>query len=66
MPCARPHSAGQVCPWLQVRDWYVESFRELKSLPPIKDTSAELQFTDKLKQIYQRHAHVVPTMARCA
>ena len=51
---------------LQVRDWYVESFRELKALPPIKDTADELRFTGLLKSIYQRHAHVVPTMARCA
>jgi pyruvate dehydrogenase kinase 2/3/4 len=49
---------------VQVRDWYVESFRELKAMPPIRDTTDELRFTGILKHIYQRHAHVVPTMAR--
>lgn len=51
---------------MQVRDWYIESFRELKALPPIRDTADELRFTGLLKHIYQRHAHVVPTMARYA
>ena len=50
---------------MQVRHWYVESFKELKEAPPVKDAADELQFTSTLKQIYQRHAHVVPTMARC-
>jgi hypothetical protein len=49
---------------LQVRDWYVESFSDLKKIPPIKDTSDEEKFTELLRKIYQRHAHVVPTMAR--
>lgn len=48
----------------QVRDWYVESFRELKNVPPIKDTTDEAKFTELLRVIFQRHAHVVPTMAR--
>jgi hypothetical protein len=51
---------------LQVRDWYVESFRELKSAPPIKDMTDEDKFTKLLEKIFQRHAHVVPTMARSA
>ena len=51
---------------MQVRDWYVESFRDLKAMAPIRDAQDELRFTEMLTQIYQRHAHVVPTMARCA
>lgn len=39
----------------QVRDWYVESFKNLRSFPAIRDSSDELKFTDLLKQIYQRH-----------
>lgn len=48
---------------LQVRDWYVESFRELRGFPKVKDASDELQFTRLLQHIYRRHANVVPVMA---
>lgn len=48
---------------MQVRDWYVDSFRELRSFPEIKDAETEIQFTDLLKSIYQRHRNVVPVMA---
>lgn len=48
---------------LKVRDWYVDSFRELRSFPEIKDAETEIQFTDLLKGIYQRHRNVVPVMA---
>ncbi len=34
---------------LQVRDWYVESFRELRGFPKVKDASDELQFTRLLQ-----------------
>jgi hypothetical protein len=49
------------CP--QVRDWYVESFRELRSFPKVKDAGDELQFTRLLQHIYRRHTNVVPVMA---
>lgn len=39
----------------QVRDWYVESFRDLRSSSPIKDVAGEAQFTDLLRHIYRRH-----------
>lgn len=42
----------------------MESFSELKNAPPIKDTADEEKFTEILRTIFQRHAHVVPTMAR--
>ena len=40
---------------LQVRDWYVESFKELRNFRPIRDADSELQFTGLLKHIYHRH-----------
>ncbi len=40
---------------MQVRDWYVESFAELRRFPTIKDAADEAKFTELLKQIYQRH-----------
>ncbi len=42
-------------PTFQVRDWYVESFKDLRAFTPIKDSSDEVQFTDLLKHIYNRH-----------
>lgn len=53
---AKPHV-------LKVRDWYVESFRELRGFPKVKDASDELQFTRLLQHIYRRHTNVVPVMA---
>ncbi|CAH9114899.1 unnamed protein product [Cuscuta epithymum] len=48
---------------LKVRDWYVESFRDLRSFPDIKDKSDELEFTQMIKMIKVRHNNVVPMMA---
>jgi hypothetical protein len=39
----------------QVRDWYVESFRELRTFPGVKTMPEEGQFTDLLRHIYRRH-----------
>ena len=41
---------------LQVRDWYVESFRELREFPRIQDINDEAKFTDLLRHIYHRSA----------
>eukprot|EP00798_Chlamydomonas_sp_ICE-L_P031808 gene31808-7007_t len=49
---------------LKVRDWYVESFKDLRNFPAIKDASDELKFTEVLRGIYRRHANVVPLMAK--
>lgn len=49
---------------LKVRDWYVESFQDLRAFPGIKDVESEKQFTSLLRQIYRRHANVVPVMAK--
>ena len=47
-----------------VRDWYVESFRELRAFPPIKDMATEDTFTALIKRIMTRHNNVVPMIAR--
>ena len=54
------------CPLLllQVRDWYVDSFKELRQFPPIQNEQDEANFTGLLRSIYRRHANVVPVMAK--
>ncbi|RZS15571.1 hypothetical protein BHM03_00047433 [Ensete ventricosum] len=47
----------------RVRDWYLDSFRDLRTFPEIKDTSDELAFTQMIKMIKVRHNNVVPAMA---
>lgn len=53
---AKPHV-------LKVRDWYVESFKDLRNFPKVKDVEDEKQLTQLLKHIYTRHQNVVPVMA---
>ncbi|XP_060173968.1 pyruvate dehydrogenase (acetyl-transferring) kinase, mitochondrial-like [Lycium barbarum] len=48
---------------LKVRDWYLDSFRDLRSYPEIKDKNDELGFTKMVKMIKVRHNNVVPVMA---
>ncbi|KAF5943164.1 hypothetical protein HYC85_020806 [Camellia sinensis] len=48
---------------LKVRDWYLDSFRDLRSFPEIKNTNDELEFTQMIKMIKVRHNNVVPMMA---
>jgi hypothetical protein len=38
-----------------VRDWYVESFRDLRAHPPVKDAADEVAFTELLRHVYRRH-----------
>ena len=47
----------------QVRDWYVESFKDLRSFPKVSNTETEREFTGLLQHIYNRHRNVVPVMA---
>lgn len=47
----------------QVRDWYLDSFRDLRTFPEIKDSNDELAFTQMIKMIKVRHNNVVPAMA---
>jgi len=53
---AKPHV-------LRVRDWYVESFKDLRTFPKVRDANDEVNFTGLLKHIYSRHRNVVPVMA---
>ncbi|KAF5752098.1 Pyruvate dehydrogenase kinase isoform 1 [Tripterygium wilfordii] len=48
---------------LKVRDWYLDSFRDLRSFPEIKNTNDENDFTQMIKAIKVRHNNVVPMMA---
>ncbi|MQM22185.1 hypothetical protein Taro_055233 [Colocasia esculenta] len=48
---------------LKVRDWYLDSFRDVRSFPEIKDISDELAFTEMIKMIKVRHNNVVPAVA---
>jgi len=47
----------------QVRDWYVDSFMELRKFPEIKSMEDESAFTELLRNIYTRHSNVVPVVA---
>ncbi|KFM27250.1 [Pyruvate dehydrogenase (acetyl-transferring)] kinase, mitochondrial [Auxenochlorella protothecoides] len=53
---AKPHV-------LKVRDWYVESFKELRAFSRIRNASDEEEFTNLLRHIYFRHRNVVPVLA---
>ncbi|KAK6913612.1 Branched-chain alpha-ketoacid dehydrogenase kinase/Pyruvate dehydrogenase kinase, N-terminal [Dillenia turbinata] len=48
---------------LKVRDWYLDSFRDIRSFLEIKDKNDELEFTKMIKMIKVRHNNVVPMMA---
>ena len=50
---ARPLPAGR----------YVESFRELRAFPPIKDMESEAKFNELITRIMARHNNVVPMIA---
>ncbi|CAK9160881.1 unnamed protein product [Ilex paraguariensis] len=58
-----PYALSQKPAILKVRDWYLDSFRDLRSFPEIKDKINELEFTEIIKMIKVRHNNVVPTMA---
>jgi len=49
---------------LDVRDWYVESFTDLRTFPPVETMEDEERFTNMLKRIMTRHENVVPMIAR--
>ncbi|KAL3626650.1 hypothetical protein CASFOL_030199 [Castilleja foliolosa] len=48
---------------LKVRDWYLDSFRDIRSFPDIKHENDESDFTQMIKMIKVRHNNVVPMMA---
>lgn len=41
----------------------MDSYRDLRAFPEIKDKNDELEFTQMIKMIKVRHNNVVPTMA---
>ncbi|XP_024993861.1 pyruvate dehydrogenase (acetyl-transferring) kinase, mitochondrial [Cynara cardunculus var. scolymus] len=58
-----PYGLSEKPAVLKVRDWYLDSFRDLRSFPEIKDITDERDFTQMIKLIKVRHNNVVPTMA---
>ncbi|KAB2009999.1 hypothetical protein ERO13_D10G183100v2 [Gossypium hirsutum] len=58
-----PYGLSEKPATLKVRDWYLDSFRDLRSFPEIKDINDEKEFTQMIKAIKVRHNNVVPTMA---
>lgn len=61
---ALPYGLGQKSQVLKVRDWYVESFREMREFPLVTDAQTAAQFTYLMKRVYRRHANVVPVIAK--
>lgn len=59
-----PYGLSSKSAILKVRDWYVESFEELRSFSGVRSVEDESKFTHLLRQIYRRHANVLPTMAK--
>lgn len=51
------------CEFQQVRDWYVDSFKDLRSFPAIQDAEDEARFTSLIARVKARHNEVMPTMA---
>ncbi|GLT91415.1 hypothetical protein SLE2022_093030 [Rubroshorea leprosula] len=58
-----PHGLSEKPAVFKVRDWYLDSFRDLRSFPDIKDANDEKEFTQMIKAIKVRHNNVVPMMA---
>ncbi|BBN06903.1 pyruvate dehydrogenase kinase 2/3/4 [Marchantia polymorpha subsp. ruderalis] len=58
-----PHGLSTKAPVLTVRDWYVDSFKDLRSFKEIQNLTDENRFTELLTHIKQRHNNVMPTMA---
>eukprot|EP00252_Welwitschia_mirabilis_P001538 TRINITY_DN113_c0_g1_i3.p1 TRINITY_DN113_c0_g1~~TRINITY_DN113_c0_g1_i3.p1 ORF type:complete len:371 (-),score=43.74 TRINITY_DN113_c0_g1_i3:379-1491(-) len=58
-----PHGLSNKNNVLQVRDWYVDSFRDLRNFPEIQDIKDELKFTEMISRIKMRHNNVMQTMA---
>jgi pyruvate dehydrogenase kinase 2/3/4 len=48
---------------VKVRDWYLDSFRDIRYFPEVRNREDELAFTQMIKMIRVRHANVVTTMA---
>ena len=49
---------------LTVRDWYVESFEDIREMKEINSMEREEKFTELLSSVMKRHNDVVPMIAR--
>uniref|UniRef100_A0A7N0UIP9 Protein-serine/threonine kinase n=1 Tax=Kalanchoe fedtschenkoi TaxID=63787 RepID=A0A7N0UIP9_KALFE len=58
-----PYGLSEKPAVLQVRDWYVDSFRDFRTFPEIKNDSDEKEFTKMINKVKVRHNNVVPMMA---
>ncbi|KAK4767139.1 hypothetical protein SAY86_014889 [Trapa natans] len=58
-----PYGLSDKAAVLKVRDWYLDSFRDLRSFNDIKDMNDEREFTQMIKAVKVRHNNVVPMMA---
>jgi pyruvate dehydrogenase kinase 2/3/4 len=47
----------------KVRDWYLDSFRDIRYFPEVRSRNDELAFTQMINMVKVRHNNVVPTMA---
>lgn len=58
-----PYGLSEKNPILQVRQWYIDSFKDLRNFPEMKSISDEANFNNLLYQVKMRHNDVVPTIA---
>ncbi|KAL4203019.1 hypothetical protein AMTRI_Chr02g224140 [Amborella trichopoda] len=58
-----PYDLSEKPAILKVRDWYLDSFRDLRMFSEIKDSEDEIAFTQMINRIKVRHNNVVPAMA---
>lgn len=63
LPTLAPPNNLLRTPTFKVRDWYVESFKELRAFPRIRNAEDEENFTEMLRHVYFRHRNVVPVLA---
>ncbi|CAI7853931.1 unnamed protein product, partial [Closterium sp. NIES-53] len=58
-----PYGLSDKAPILKVRDWYVDSFKDISQFPAIENAREEMRFTELLDQVRMRHNNVMPTVA---
>lgn len=59
-----PYGVSNTTPVQTVRRWYEESFMDILSTTPPRNAAEDALFTEMLERILQRHADVVPMLAR--
>ncbi|CAI5507782.1 unnamed protein product [Closterium sp. Naga37s-1] len=58
-----PHGLSHMPHVLKVREWYVQSFMDLRNFPEVEGAEEEVAFTRLIERIKTRHNHTVPCMA---